>query len=106
MPHHIILLFIIYLLLLRRDDVVVSEELAADDEPLNLARSLVEHVDLGVAHELLDGILFVEAVAAKYLHSVGGDFAWEVFFALVKEPRPTQLLLDAIKQPAAGQGRT
>lgn len=36
---------------------------------------------------------------------LGGDFAWEVFFALVKEPLPTQLLLDAIKQPAAGQGQ-
>ena len=35
---------------------------------------------------------------------LGGDFVWEVLFALVKEPRPTQLLLEAIKQ-SSGQLR-
>ena len=36
---------------------------------------------------------------------LGGDFVWEVLLALVKEPRPTQLLLEEIKQPYTGQLR-
>ena len=36
---------------------------------------------------------------------LGGDFVWEVLLALVKEPKPTQLLLEQIKQPPADQGQ-
>ena len=36
---------------------------------------------------------------------LGGDIVWEVLLALVKEPRPTQLLLEAIKRPYSGQLR-
>jgi len=40
------------------------------------AHSLVDLEDLGVTHELLDGVLAVEARAAEYLHRVGPFFGF------------------------------
>ena len=44
--------------------------LPGDDDPLDLGRSLVYLVDLGVPHQLLHGVLRVEPVTAKHLHSI------------------------------------
>mmetsp|Transcript_61690 Transcript_61690/g.137455 ORF Transcript_61690/g.137455 Transcript_61690/m.137455 type:complete len:378 (+) Transcript_61690:365-1498(+) len=48
-----------------------GEDLARDDKALDLRCALVYLVDLGVAHQFLDGVLRVEAVAAKHLHGIG-----------------------------------
>src|SRR5690349_16319703 len=50
-----------------------QQRLARDDQALDLGRALVQLHDLGVAHQLLDGVLLDEAVAAVDLHGVGRD---------------------------------
>src|SRR5262245_41352145 len=54
-------------------DVPRQQRLARDHEPLDLRGALVELHDLRVAHELLDGVVLDEAVAAVDLDGVGGD---------------------------------
>src|SRR5215207_1756870 len=54
-------------------DAAGQQRLARDHEPLDLRGALVELHDLGVAHELLDGVLLDEAVAAVDLHGVRRD---------------------------------
>ena len=45
--------------------------LAANNELLNLRRAFVNLEDLGVAHQLLDGILAAEPVATVNLDGIG-----------------------------------
>src|SRR5688500_10640715 len=54
-------------------DLARQQDLPGDHEPLDLGGPLVELHDLGVAHQLLDRVVLDEAVAAVYLHGVGGD---------------------------------
>src|SRR5439155_5584070 len=54
-------------------DAARQQRLARDDQPLDLRGALVELHDLRVAHELLDGVVLDEAVAAVDLHGVGRD---------------------------------
>src|SRR6476469_6209282 len=63
---------------LRRDglglgDAARQQRLAGDDQALDLGRALVQLHDLRVAHQLLDGVLLDEAIAAVDLHGVRGD---------------------------------
>ena len=46
----------------------------------------------------------VTAYDAAY-PKLGGDLVWEVLLALVKEPYPTQLLVQAIEETTTGQSR-
>src|SRR5690349_2034126 len=46
---------------------------APDDEALNLVRAFVNLRDLGVAHVLLNRIVFAVAVASEELHGIGRD---------------------------------
>src|SRR5437867_10183422 len=46
------------------------ENLLRDDDALDLRSSLVDLEHLGVAHQLLDGILARESVSAEHLHGV------------------------------------
>src|SRR3954466_13380009 len=57
----------------RRLDAARQERLAGADEALDLRGALVRLHYLRVAHQLLDGVLLDEAVAAVDLHGVGGD---------------------------------
>src|SRR3954466_13013111 len=54
-------------------DAARQQRLASDDQALDLGRALVQLHDLGVAHQLLDGVLLDEAIAAVDLHGVRGD---------------------------------
>ena len=54
-----------------REVAVAGLHVPRDDEPLDLRGAFVKLKDFGVAHELLHGILGVEARAAEYLHGVG-----------------------------------
>ena len=49
-----------------------GEPLPGDDDALYLGRPLVDLVDLGVAHQLLHGVLRVEPVPTKDLYSIRG----------------------------------
>src|SRR5215210_8964354 len=54
-------------------DAARQQGLARDHEALDLRGALVELHDLRVAHQLLDGVVLDEAVAAVDLHGVRGD---------------------------------
>ena len=44
----------------------------ADDDSLDLSCSLVDLINLGVPHQLLNRVLSVEAIASKHLDSISG----------------------------------
>lgn len=45
---------------------------ARDDEALDLRGTLIDLEDLGVTHQLLNGVFRVETIAAKDLHCISG----------------------------------
>ena len=49
------------------------DKMLADDGALNLIGALIDLQNLGIAHHLLNRILAHVAVAAEYLHGIGGD---------------------------------
>src|SRR5207244_6916166 len=51
----------------------LAEDVAADHQALDLGRPLPDLVDLGVAHEALDGVFLDVPVATEHLHGVDGD---------------------------------
>src|SRR5579859_484857 len=54
-------------------DAARKQRFARDHEALDLGGALVQLHDLGVAEELLDGVVLDEAVAAVDLHGFGCD---------------------------------
>lgn len=50
----------------------VFNHLSRNDHTLNLRCALVDLIDLGIAEQLLDGVLGVETVAAEDLDGIGG----------------------------------
>ena len=49
---------------------IISHVLSADDEFLNLISSLVDLENFGVSHKLLNRVILVVTVSAKYLDSI------------------------------------
>merc|ERR1712083_443228 len=49
-----------------------------NDDSLDLSGALVDLVDFGIAHQLLSGVVGVEAVAAKDLDAVGGGLVGDI----------------------------
>ena len=49
-----------------------GQPLPGDDDSLDLGGTLVDLVDLGVPHQLLHGVVAIETIASKDLHSIGG----------------------------------
>src|SRR5882724_11955116 len=57
----------------RSISITRHEQLASDYEPLDLGGALVDLVQLGVAHQLLDRVFLHVPIAAEDLHRVGRD---------------------------------
>src|SRR6266545_4107762 len=62
----------------RSISITGHEQFPCDHEALDLGGALVDLVELGVAHQLLDGELFHVPVAAEDLHGISRDFHADV----------------------------
>ena len=51
------------------------QQFTTDDQTLDLAGALVDLVDLGIAHQLLNRVLAVEAGSTEYLDGIGSAVA-------------------------------
>merc|ERR1712196_503504 len=54
----------------RRKTTTTRENFARNNEALDLRGTLVNLVDFGISHQLLDWILCVETVASEHLHRI------------------------------------
>src|SRR4051812_8269790 len=83
---------------LLRLDAPRQQHLAGDYQTLDLGRALVELHDLRVAHQLLDGVLLDEAVAAVDLHGVSCDLHRRVCREALRVRRDERVALALVEQ--------